>query len=287
MLANDDSSPVRWGTSSFSSKDWVGSFYPEGTQPAEYLREYSRHYDTVEVDATYYALPNANTVDGWNEKTPEGFLLCAKFPRSIVHAGKGAAPDASRILELENCARDRDEFLGVMSRLGPKLGTLLLQFPYFNRSAFSAPEPFYEKLDAYLATLPREISFAVEIRNKQSLKPEFFELLRHHEMSLTVVDQAWMPHADEMESRFDLVTGPLVYVRLLGDHKAIEEITTSWDKEVIDRGERLERWAKFIVRTTRNGVPVLVFVNNHYAGHAPATTERLKEMFRIQSESGP
>jgi uncharacterized protein YecE (DUF72 family) len=95
-----------------------------------------------------------------------------------------------------------------------------------------------------------------------------------------------MPHADELEGRFDLRTGPLLYVRLLGDHQEIEKITTTWDKEVIDRGERLDRWASFLVRTTRDGVPVVVFVNNHYAGHAPATIERLKEIFRAQLASG-
>jgi len=286
MATSDPATLVRFGTSSFSNKDWVGPFYPVGTKPADYLREYSRHYDAVEVDATYYALPRESTVDGWNEKTPPGFLFCAKFPRSIVHAGERAQPNGDRVLDLERCARDRDSFLQVMSRLGDKLGTLLLQFPYFNQGAFSSPGPFYERLDAFLATLPREFDFAVELRNKQWLTPQLFDLLRHHGVSFTVVDQAWMPHADELEGRFDLVTGPQVYLRLLGDHKAIEEITTTWEKEVVDRSERLDRWASFMVRTTRAGFPGLVFVNNHYAGHAPATTERLKEIFRAQLESG-
>src|SRR5206468_3839445 len=76
---------VRFGTSSFSSEDWVGPFYPPGTAPGDFLRHYAHAFDTVEVDATYYAVPSARTVDGWVAKTPEGFLLAAKFPRSIVH----------------------------------------------------------------------------------------------------------------------------------------------------------------------------------------------------------
>lgn len=285
MSSTDPASLVRFGTSSFANRDWVGPFYPTGTRPADYLREYSRRYDTVEVDASYYAVPTPSTVDGWDEKTPDGFLLCAKFPRSIVHAGKGPAPDPRRLLDPEHCAPDRDAFLGVMSRLGPKLGTLLLQFPYFNRCAFDSAGPFLERLDAFLSDLPPGFSYAVEIRNRQWLGPEFLNLLRHHRVDLAVVDQAWMPHGDELEASYDLVTGSRIYLRLLGDHKAIEELTTTWDKEVVDRRERLDRWAGFLVRTVRRGVEVLVFVNNHYAGHAPATTERLKEMFRVQLES--
>ena len=89
---------VRFGTSSFSSPDWVGSFYPRGTRPSDFLRHYATQFDTVEVDATYYAIPAPETVDRWIDKTPPEFALAAKFPRTIVHAGMGPAPDAERVL---------------------------------------------------------------------------------------------------------------------------------------------------------------------------------------------
>jgi uncharacterized protein YecE (DUF72 family) len=273
---------VRFGCSSFSSKDWVGPFYPPKTAPGEFLSQYSRHFDTVEIDASYYAVPSPRMVESWDEKTPEGFLLCAKFPRSIVHGGKGAQPDAARILDPDTVYRDRDAFLSNMARLGNKLGPLLLQFPYFNRQTFSRREDLFERLDRFLADLPREFRYAVEIRNKGWLVPDFVSLLREREVSLTVVDQAWMPHGDELEGKLDFVTAPVVYLRLLGDRKRIEAITKTWDKEVIDQSERLERWVTFLVRRVKEGVPVLVFVNNHYAGHAPATATRLREMFQTQ-----
>ncbi len=221
-------------------------------------------------------------VESWDEKTPEGFLLCAKFPRSIVHAGKGAQPDAARILDPDTVYRDRDVFLSNMARLGNKLGPLLLQFPYFNRQTFSRRGDFFERLDRFLADLPREFRYAVEIRNKAWLVPDFISLLRERDVSLTIVDQAWMPHGDELEGKLDFVTAPVVYLRLLGDRKRIEAITKTWDKEVIDQNERLDRWVTFLVRRVKDGVPVLVFVNNHYAGHAPATATRLREMFQAQ-----
>jgi uncharacterized protein YecE (DUF72 family) len=271
--------PVRFGCSSFSSEDWVGPFYPEGTAPRDFLRVYAQHFDTVEVDATYYAIPSAKLVDGWREKTPEGFLLCAKFPRSIVHGGKGPVPDASKILVDAAVDKDTPAFLEVMSRLGNRLGPLVLQFPYFSKNVFASEREFMTRLDRYLSTLPGDFRYAVEVRNRTWMGPDLAHLLRKHDVSLVLVDQAWMPHADEVVDSFDPITASPVYVRLLGDRKEIEAITSNWDTEVIDRRERLRRWANFLTRTAERGVPSLVYVNNHYAGHAPTTARRLVEMY--------
>ena len=84
---------IRWGTSSWSEKSWVGPFYPPGTKPGDFLRYYATQFDTVEVDATYYAIPDERMVAGWERKLPEGFVFSAKFPRSVVHAGEGARPE--------------------------------------------------------------------------------------------------------------------------------------------------------------------------------------------------
>lgn len=269
---------VRIGTSSFSENDWVGPFYPSGTKPAEYLVYYAKKFNTVEIDATYYAIPSAGTVDGWRLKTPDGFLISAKFPRSIVHGGKEAKPDAKIILDPEATYSVRDKFLEVMNRLGDRLGPLVLQFPYFSKAVFDSSAIFMDNLDKFLTDLPKEFRYAVEIRNRGWLTGEFAEMLRRHDVSLVLVDQAWMPHADEVEKKFDPVTSNPAYIRLLGDRKEIEAITTSWDKEVIDRGDRLERWAEVVARLVEREVETLIYINNHYAGFAPATAERLHDM---------
>jgi len=105
------------GTSSWSSKDWCGSFYPESIDPAEMIREYSKKLSTVEIDATWYRMPNEKMVDAWNSKTPDGFVFSAKVPKIITHEKY-----------LEDCEAELKEFISVMSRLKDKLGPLLLQF---------------------------------------------------------------------------------------------------------------------------------------------------------------
>ena len=278
---------VRFGTSSFSSKDWVGPFYPPGTPPAEFLSLYAREFDTVEVDATYYAIPSARTVDGWVDKTPEGFLVAAKFPRSIVHGGAAKTPDPSTLLLPDATYAERDLFLTVIRRLGPRLGPLVLQFPYFNREAFGSAAPFLERLDRFLADLPPDLSYGVEVRNTSWMAKPLRDLCAARRVAMVLVDQAWMPHGDEVEAKMDPVTADFVYVRLLGDRKEIEAITNTFDVEVIDRGDRLSRWADLLARIARRGVKSLVYVNNHYAGHAPTTTRRLKALFEERMKPVP
>ncbi len=117
------------------------------------------------------------------------------------------------------------------------------------------------------------------MRNKAWVGKPLRDLLVARNAALVLVDQAWMPHADEVEARMDPVTTDFSYVRLLGDRAEIEKLTKTWEREVIDRGDRLARWAGFLERMARRGVRTLVYVNNHYAGHAPTTTKRLMALF--------
>jgi uncharacterized protein YecE (DUF72 family) len=259
----------------------VGSFYPRGTKPAEFLKSYAGRYDTVEIDATYYAVPSSRTVEGWAGKTPEDFLIAAKFPRDIVHGGSGPRPDPARVLDPATSYPVRDAFLAVMRRLGPRLGPLLLQLPYFRKGEFQRVADFLDRLDRFLGDLPEDLRYAVEIRNRNWLTAEFAQLCRHHQVALVLVDRAYMPLADELE--FDPVTADFTYIRLLGDRHAIETITRKWDREVIDRADRLDRWASVLTRLLEREVPSLVYVNNHYAGHAPATVERLRSSFEASA----
>ena len=271
---------IRLGTSSFSETDWIGPFYPKGTKPAEFLSVYAEKFDTVEIDATYYAVPSKSTVEGWARKTPEDFLIAAKFPKTIVHGGDGPKPDPDVILMPDRTYEERDRFLEHISLLGPRLGPLLIQFPYLNKKVFAGRKLFFSRLNHFLSDLPTDFRYAVEIRNRHWLVPEFADILRQHNVSLVLVDQAWMPHGDEMMKMIDCLTSDFVYIRLLGDRNEIEKITQSWEKEVIDRGNSLERWADLLLDLVTRRIKTVVYVNNHYAGHAPATARRLLQLLK-------
>lgn len=271
---------IRIGTSSFSEPDWVGPFYPAGTKPGEFFKYYASRFSTVEIDASYYAVPSTRTVDRWRELYSPGFILSAKFPRSIVHGGDAATPNSQLVLNPDATYKVRDQFLSTMNRLGPHLGPLVLQFPYFARAQFAEPRPFMKLLDRFLLDLPKDFRYAVEIRNPRWLTAEFADLLRTHKVALVLVDQGWMPMIDEVRSRFDPITTDFCYIRLLGDRKEIEAITTSWDKEVIDRSANLDLWADWLARLFELCVKTLVYINNHYAGYAPETARKLTAKYQ-------
>ncbi len=255
--------PIRFGSSGFSAEGWVGTFYPDKTQPKDYLRLYSQKLDTVEVDSTFYRIPAPKTVQNWYEQTPADFVFAAKMPQSITHEKC-----------MEDCDTDLRGFLESMSLLGEKLGPLLLQFPYYSKKAGMTPVDFASRVERFLPKLPHDWKFALEIRNKTWIGPRLLNALARHNVALTIIDHPWMPRPSQMLGQ-EMMTAGFSYLRLLGDRYAIEEITKTWDKTVIDRSQEIDEWAK-VASILQKRVPVYTFVNNHFAGHAPATIYDLK-----------
>lgn len=266
---------LHYGTSSWSEKSWVGVFYKEGMPPADWLSHYATVFRTVEADVTYYRVPDRKLVDGWAERTPDGFVLAAKFPRSVVHGGDEAQPDGARVLVPEAVGDDCKRFLDAMGRLGAKCGPLVLQFPYFNKKAFTSRQPFLDRLDAFLGALPKSFRYAVELRNKTWITTDTLALLRRHRAALVLVDLLYMPHPQDLAKELDVVTTDFVYARLIGDRKAVEERTDRFDHVVVDQGPRLDRWATLLRDLLEHVPEAYVYANNHYAGHGPATIKDL------------
>ncbi len=255
---------IHIGTSAFTAAGWEGSFYPAGMKPADYLSFYATQFETVELDNTFYRTPALSTVQGWNAKTPPGFIFAAKVPQVITHEKV-----------LVDCEDDLNHFLKTMDALGDKLGPLLFQFGYFNKSKFKSQAEFLALLKPFLKKLPKGYQFAVEIRNKSWLDSRYADLLREHGVALALIDQSWVPRPWEMNDKIDLVTTDWTYVRWLGDRKGIEEQTTTWDKIIVDRRADLKKWADLLweLVNSKKIRKLLAYANNHYAGHGPATVK--------------
>lgn len=259
---------LRLGTSSWSSQDWVGVFYPEGTAPAEFITEYAKHFDAVEVNSTFYRSPSAAMVRNWHARTPPGFLVAAKFPQVITHEKV-----------LVDCGDELEEFLKGMDLLGEKLGPLLLQFPYFNKQAFPQPRDFLARLASFLDQLPCGRAYAIELRNKYWINDRLLDQLRARNISLALIDHPWMTPIGELMAKQDVVTADFAYLRWLGDRKGIEEKTQRWDSLIIDRRREMEIWIPIIRKLLKRGIRILGFFNNHYAGFAPGSIKLFHEVW--------
>jgi uncharacterized protein YecE (DUF72 family) len=262
---------LRIGTLAFTAAGWPGTFYPKGLPEREYLTYCSTKFDSVEVDSTFYRTPSLSTVKGWNAKTPPGFLFAAKVPQVITHEKV-----------LIDCDAEFKQFIEVMDNLGEKLGPLLLQFGYFNKKAFVGVNDFLVRLRPFLKKLPKGHRFAVEIRNKNWLVPQFVETLRERGVALALIDQSWMPRPAQWFEKFDPITAEFTYVRWLGDRKGIEELTKVWDKIIVDRKPDLAEWVEVLKTVHKRKIQILAFANNHYAGYGPGTLEQFRKLWQRQ-----
>jgi uncharacterized protein YecE (DUF72 family) len=271
---------LRIGTSSWSSPDWRGPFYPEGADAASFLAHYATHFDTVECDATYYRIPSAKTVDGWRDRTPPGFLFAAKLPQEITHE-KG----------LVDCAAPLREFVSVMERLGDKLGPILAQFAYVAKgkdaAEYATGNSFRERLAAFLALWPKDRALAVEVRNAPWIAPPLLDLLRERGVALALSAYYTMPAPETLFAGADPRTNDLTYVRFIGDHKKMDALVaklkqdgaraSEWSALAVDRTSEMKRWAAVLTSNAKG--PVLAYFNNHYAGFAPDSARLFRELW--------
>ncbi len=260
------------GTSSFTAKGWEGVFYPRGMQPRDFLAHYAKRLRAVEIDSTFYGTPKASTVKNWHERTPPDFVFAVKIPQVITH---------EKILA--GCEAEFEEFLATMSLLGEKLGPMLFQFPKFEKWTLKSREEFLARLDSLLKKVGEPaFRFVVEIRNKNWLDASLTDFLRERRVALALTDTTWVPRPWELKDLPDLITSDFAYVRWLGDRKGIEEMTTQWNKTVVDRTGDLQKWV-ILSRTLvqeRKLRHIFLFANNHYSGFAPGTIELFQRLWK-------
>src|SRR5262245_25687748 len=136
-------------------KSWVGQFFPPGTKQKDFLATYSRRFNTVEGNTTFYALPSVESVERWRDETPPGFRFCVKVPQEITHRERfvNTEAEAAALIDRLHLLQDR-------------CGATLLQLPpTFN--ARSLPV-----LQTYLEAWPRELPLAVEPRHMDFFRGE-------------------------------------------------------------------------------------------------------------------
>jgi uncharacterized protein YecE (DUF72 family) len=275
------------GTSSWSSQDWRGTFYPESIDAGEMIRVYSRRLPTVEIDSTWYAMPNLKMIDSWKSRTPDGFIFSAKVPKVISHDKY-----------LEDCQSELTEFISVMSRLEDKLGPLVFQFPYVAKGKdpreYETGADFLRRLKAFIEFLPKEFKWGIEIRNSKWIGPPLLDILRSKNVSLVFVDYYTMDPLHKLGHVEGIFTAPFVYVRFLGNHKAMDAAVKKaqeegkrkrdWESLLYDRTEQMRLWIPPLRDLASKRIPTYIYFNNHYAGYAPGSVELFERLFNEESQ---
>jgi uncharacterized protein YecE (DUF72 family) len=253
---------VRVGTSGYSFADWVGNFYPRGTKSGDFLAYYARHFDTVEVNSTYYGIPHPKVLDQMQKKTPEGFHFVVKLNQAMTH-------ERSRDAALYH------QFLAVLEPLkaANKYDGLLAQFPTGFRRA---PDTM-----AHLETL-RELlhdePLHVEFRHRSWLTPELAAWLRERRMGYCVVDEPKLPGLMPPDL---LVTSSDAYVRLHGRNAKTwyghgRDARYDYDYSEAELREWLAKLRELADQARRT----YLFFNNCHAGQAARNAKLMQELLR-------
>ena len=158
------------GTSGYSYKEWKGNFYPEDLPAKEMLSYYSRRLPAVEINNTFYRLPQASMIENWKAQVPEDFRFSIKATQRITH-----------IKRLNNCAEETKYLLETAALLEQRLGVVLFQLP-------PNAKKDADRLKAFVALLPNETRAAFEFRHESWLDDEIREGLQARDCALVVSD---------------------------------------------------------------------------------------------------
>lgn len=235
---------VRIGCSGWQYKHWREIFYPKGLPQTRWFAFYAEHFDTVEINNSFYMLPKPQTFEKWRDQAPPGFCYAVKANRYLTQAKK-----------LKECEEPIGRMMAATRHLGDRLGPMLYQLP--PKMGINL-----ERLESFLQLVPEDVTNVFEFRNASWYAPETYSLLDRYGASFCIHD---MPGSASER----IVTGPIAYVRFHGGEGKY------WGRY---SDEGLLSWTDWAVEQARAGRSVWCYFNNDIHGHAIHDAQTLKSM---------
>jgi uncharacterized protein YecE (DUF72 family) len=234
---------LRIGTSGYQYDGWRGRFYPDDLPKSHWFEHYAKHFDAVELNATFYRLPEADTFARWRKAAPPGFCYALKFSRYGTHLKHLKDPEDTISLFIERARL-----------LGPTLGPILVQLP-----------PHWHvdcgRLDAFLEAAPKRYRWAIELRDRSWFTQDVYSVLRDHGAALCIHDL--------IDRHPRLTTTDWVYLRFHGDH-----YTGSYSQQALSGAARRIR------AHLDDGRDVYAFFNNDVEGYAVRNAADLRRYLK-------
>lgn len=257
-------SKMHLGLPFWGFEDWQGGLYTKDSRPADFLSQYGRVFDAVEGNTTFYAAPAPATVAKWGRESPDGFRFCFKLPRTITH-------DAM----LDDVAEETARFLDGIAPLGDRLGPVMIQLPP-QFDVRSLP-----RLEAFLASLPRDFRYAVELRDRELAEEGMparlvDDLLEAEDVGRVIMDTRPLrdgpsDHPDILAARHKKPNLPVREVAL--SREPLVRIVFHPDPAVNERW--LDRWSRILAGWIADGLEPFVFVHSPSNRESPAIAREL------------
>ncbi len=243
LLAREksDKTEIFVGCAKWGRKDWVGKIYPPKTKEADFLQHYARHFNCIELNATFYRMPTATQTEAWKNKTTPGFKFCPKFTDQITH-----------IKRLQGTKELTDRFFEGISGLGETLGPIFLM-PHPQMGAKTL-----EVLEAFIESMPKDIQLFVEQRHKDWFAnaeafDALFKMLEKHKAGAVITDSSGRRDCVHMR-----LSTPEAFIRFVGNGLHPTDYT------------RIDDWVQRIKSWKEQGIhKVYFFMHQHEELHSP------------------
>ena len=280
---------IRIGTCSWKYESWKGIIYPDKDK-FNFLEEYSKHFNTVEVDQWFWSLfegkkvvlPRQSDVKSYSSSVPDDFHFTIKVPNSITlthfyNQNKSAQLKSNPYFLSTDLF---NQFIETLKPLEKNIGVLMFQFEYLNKQKLSGLTEFIDRFDGFTNKLDKKFNYGIEIRNPNYIKKPFFDFLERNMISMVFLHGYYMPPVWQAFNDYkEKLVSPVV-IRLHGpDRSGIENKTGNvWDKIVEPKDDDLEKVAEITNYLQSKKVDVYINVNNHFEGSAPLTINKLNQL---------
>ena len=280
------------GTCSWKYDSWQGLVYPE-TKPFNYLKEYSRHYNTVEVDQWFWSLfagdkavlPKQSVVQEYAESVPDDFTFCIKVPNSITLTHHYQKRKSDPLIPNPHflSVNLTQRFLEKLEPIFKKIGPLIFQFEYLNKQKMpGGSRQFINQFKKFVEQLPGDEKYCVETRNPNYLNKSYFDFLQGTGLHHVFLQGYYMPSIFELFKKHRQQIKDMAVIRLHGpDRKGIEKQTgKDWSQIVSPKDSDIMSLTEMLSELKSLQVRSFVYVNNHFEGSAPRTIARLEEAMK-------
>jgi uncharacterized protein YecE (DUF72 family) len=236
---------IRIGTSGWHYDHWSEVFYPAELQKGKWLEYYAQHFDTVEINNTFYQQPKQQTFKNWHEQAPKNFVFTVKANRFITH-----------IKKLKDVEEPLERFAAGIRLLKSKLGPILYQLP-------PSLHKDLDRLESFIKCIPKKHISVFEFRHTSWFSDDTYELLNKFGVGFCVHDLVSVPSPR-------IITGDIIYIRFHGTTGRYQGNYTK---------ASLKNWAKWINENIKEVHSVYAYFNNDVSGHAISNAKTLKEQF--------
>ena len=238
---------IRIGTSGWYYDHWKELFYPAGLPKSKWFEHYAQHFDTVEINNTFYHLPKEQTIQRWHAIAPQGFLYAVKANRYITH-----------IKRLKDASEPLGRFFERVGLLKNTLGPILYQLP-------PSLHKDLDLLASFIKLLPKRKEAVFEFRHKSWYEDDTFELLSKLGVGFCIHD---MPGKESPR----VVTGETIYIRF---HGTTGRYAGSYPKSA------LGKWSEWLKDHSKKLRAIYAYFNNDIDGHAIKNAMQLRKLMNI------